>query len=117
MAGGEGLAIIQQIYTETLERFDELCTPYASVINIDQDLLPSSQEVNSWSGKQYAEALRHNQSSASYNPHFRQLLHVGYKVAAEMGDDYMNALDKYDETIAENVTENIYERHIKPVFM
>ena len=117
VAGGEGLAIIQRIYAEALKRFDELCTPYASVINIDKDLLPSSQEVNSWSGKQYANALRHNQSSPSYNLHLRQLLHVGYKVAAEMGDDYMNALDKYDETIAENVTENIYERHIKPVFM
>ena len=117
LAGGEGLAISQQIYIEALERFDELCIPYASVINIDRDLLPNLQEVHSWSGKQYADALRHNQSSAGYNPHFRQLLHVGYKIAAEMGDDYLGALDKYDEIIADNVTENIYERHIKPVFM
>jgi hypothetical protein len=38
-------------------------------------------------------------------------------VAAEYGDTYFNALDKYKDIIAKNVTENIFERHIKPLFL
>ncbi len=65
----------------------------------------------------FADALRHKPSCDKYNPDFRQLLHVGYKIAAEMGKDYTSALEKYAETIARNVTENIYQRHVKPIFI
>ncbi len=117
LGGGEGLAIAKEVYAKALGRFDELCGPYATVIDIDNEELPRPAVVEQWSGEEYADALRHDQSCEKYNPHFRQLLHVGYKIAAEMGDDFLNALDKFEETIAQNVTENIYERHIKPIFM
>ncbi|MHC4624243.1 MAG: tagaturonate epimerase family protein [Planctomycetota bacterium] len=117
LAGGEGLLIPKKVYANALGRFDELCGPYATVIDIDTSKLPSPETVEKWSGEQYAEALRHDQSCASYNPNFRQLLHIGYKVAAEMGDEFLNALKRYEETIAQNVTENIFERHIRPIFM
>ena len=81
-AGGDGLEIARDVYSEALERFDELCGPYASVIDIDRARLPTPREVSSWTEEQYAAALRHDQSCQEYNPHFRQLLHVGYKVAA-----------------------------------
>ena len=117
VAGGKGLSIAKRIYANALGRFEELCGPYATVIDIDTDKLPTPETVEKWSGEQYADALRHDQSCASYNPNFRQLLHVGYKVAAEMGDEFLGALERYEETIAQNVTENIFERHIKPIFM
>jgi hypothetical protein len=117
VAGGDGLSIAKKVYANALGRFDELCGPYATVINIDKSKLPSAETVGKWSSEQYADALRHDQSCASYNPNFRQLLHVGYKVAAEMGDEFLGALKTYEETIAQNVTENIFERHIKPIFM
>ncbi|MHC4665734.1 MAG: tagaturonate epimerase family protein [Planctomycetota bacterium] len=117
LAGGDGLSIAKKVYANALELFDELCGPYATVIDIDQSGLPSPETVEKWSGEQYAESLRHDQSRESYNPNFRQLLHVGYKVAAEMGDEFLNALKRYEETIAQNVTENVFERHIRPVFM
>jgi hypothetical protein len=117
LAGGDGLAIAKRAYVNALSRFDELCGPYATVIDIDKGKLPSPEVVNGWSGEEYADALRHNQSCDKYDLNLRQLLHVGYKIAAEMGEDFLNALVKYEETIAENVTENIYERHIKPIFM
>ena len=116
-AGGEGLDIAKEVYVKALGRFDELCGPYATVIDIDKANLPSPEVVAKWSGPEYADALRHDQSCQGYNPDFRQLLHVGYKIAAEMGSNYLDALVKYEETIAQNVTENIYERHIKPIFM
>jgi len=117
MAGGEGLAIAKKAYANALSRFDELCAPYATVIDIDKDKLPSPEAVARWSGEDFADALRHDQSCEKYDLNFRQLLHVAYKIAAEMGDEFPNALEKYEETIAENVTENIYERHIKPIFI
>ncbi len=98
-------------------RFDELCAPYAAVIDIDKNYLPSLDIVDRWSGTEFANTLRHDQTCNNYNPNFRQLLHVAYKVAAEMSEDYLNMLEKHEKIISQNVTENIYKRHIKPIFM
>ncbi|MHC4571269.1 MAG: tagaturonate epimerase family protein [Planctomycetota bacterium] len=116
-AGGDGLAIAKEVYTKALLRFDELCAPYTTVIDIDKQRLPSPQVVKGWSSEEYADALRHEPLCEKYNPNLRQLLHVAYKIAAEMGSRYLNALERYEGIIAPNVTENIYERHIKPIFM
>jgi len=117
IAGGSGLAIAKQIYRQALSRFDELCGPYATVIDIDKEKLPAPEAVDRWGPAEYADALRHNQSCDKYNANFRQLLHVAYKIAAEMGEDYLNALEKHEKVIAEQVTENIYQRHIKRIFI
>jgi hypothetical protein len=116
-AGGEGLKIAREAYGIALERFDELCGPYAEVIDIRKDELPSPETVNGWDSSTFTSALRHDQSSPQYNPNLRQLLHVGYKVAAEMGERYLDALKAHEDTVAENVTENIFERHLKPIFI
>jgi hypothetical protein len=116
-AGGRGLEIAKQIYREAVGLFDELCRPYATVIDIDKAKLPDPRVVDKWSGEEYASALRHDQRCAKYNPHFRQLVHVGYKVAAQMGDVYLRALVKYEDIIAANVRYNLLERHIKPIFL
>jgi len=117
IAGGSGLAIAKQIYRQALSRFDELCGPYETVIDIDKEKLPAPEIVDRWGPAEYADALRHNQSCDKYNANFRQLLHVAYKIAAEMGEDYLNALEKHEKVIAEQVTENIYQRHIKRIFI
>jgi hypothetical protein len=117
MAGGDGLSIAKQAYAESLSRMDELCGPYESVIDIERAKLPDPQEVDKWNGQRFASALRHDQSCEYYNNDLRQLLHVAYKVAAEMGTRFYDALDKYEDIIAHHVTENIYARHIKPLFL
>ena len=116
-AGGEGLAIAKEVYTQSLQRRDELCRPYATVIDIDESQLPTADEVNVWTGEQYAHALRHEQGNPAYNLNFRQLLHVGYKVAAELGDRYYNALKEFEADVSRNVTENLWQRHVKPLFI
>jgi hypothetical protein len=116
-AGGDGLEIAKEIYKQSLAKFDELCGPYATVIDIDKSKLPSSEKIEKWDGQMFAGALRHDQACGSYNSDVRQLLHVGYKIAAQMSDRYTNALQTYEETIAKNVMDNIYERHILPVFI
>lgn len=115
-AGGEGLAMAKDIYQAAFEHAEELCAPYASVIDIDKSQLPSPAQVHSWTSEQYTSAVRHEQSNPAFNPHVRQLLHVGYKIAASMGDRYTRLLEACEASIAPNVTVNIYERHIKPVF-
>ena len=117
MAGGDGLTIAKEVYATSLDKYDEMCGPYANVIDIDKSKLPTAEEVNGWDGDTYASSLRHDQSCDKYNLHFRQLLHVAYKVAAKMDDRYLDALKKHEEVIAKNVTENIYDRHVKPLFV
>jgi hypothetical protein len=115
-AGGSGLDIARNIYKNALQRREELCAPYAPVVDIDPARLPDGTDVDAWSGDEFAAALRHDQSCPAYNPDFRQLLHVAYKIAAEMGDRYYDALKEYEDVVAPNVTENLYERHILPLF-
>jgi hypothetical protein len=61
--------------------------------------------------------LRHVQANPAYNSSLRQLLHVGFKVAAKMGRRYLDLLEANESVIAKNVTENLYNRHIAPVFL
>ena len=116
-AGGPGLAAAKQIYAQALEKREALCAPYAAVIDIDPARLPSAGDVQGWSSEQFVTALRHDPSCPRFNPHLRQLIHAGYKIAAHMGDRYRTLLRDCRPTIAKNVTENLYERHLRPLFI
>jgi len=116
-AGPEGLATAKEIYASAYEHCDELCAPYAAVIDIDASRLPAPAEVHRWTSEQYASAVRHDQRNALFNPDMRQLLHVGYKVAAKMGKRYTDMLEACEESISRNVTENLFARHIEPLFL
>jgi tagaturonate epimerase len=116
-AGGEGLALAKEVYAEALAHREELCGPYATVIDIDPNKLPSADTVRGWTSEQYTSALRHVENNPAYNPSVRQLLHVGFKVAAKMGSRYLDLLEANESVIARNVTENLYDRHIAPVFL
>ena len=116
-AGGDALELACDIYAEAYTHADELCAPYATVIDIDRAKLPLPSEVEAWTSEQYVRALRHNDADPDYNPDFRQLLHVGFKVAAKMGARYTDALQANEAVIARNVTENLFERHIRPLFL
>jgi len=116
VAGDEGLTVAKEIYAKALNRKDELCAPYADVIDINDAQLPSPEVVAGWSGEKFAGTLRHIPGHPDYNPNFRQLVHVGYKVAAEMGEKYTSLLKKYSDVVGGCVEENIYDRHLKRLF-
>jgi len=116
-AGGEGLELARQVYAKAYADRDALCQPYAAVIDIRDARLPAPDEVRHWTPEQYTSALRNDPSNPKYNPDLRQLLHVGYKVAAKMGNRYLDMLDRCEESISRNVTGNLFERHIKPLFL
>ncbi len=116
VAGGEGLAVAKEIYTRARPRIEELCEPYATVIDVVPDRLPGVEDVQTWNGAQFASALRNAPGDSHFNPDFRQFLHVSYKVAAELGPRFFAALDANRRVVARHVTENLYERHLKPIF-
>jgi tagaturonate epimerase len=115
-AGGEALEAAKEIYIKAFGRKDELCAPYADVIDIDDSKLPSPEEVSKWDSVKFANTLRHIPGHPDYNPHLRQLIHVGYKVASEMGESYTDLLKQHKEVIGKCVEENIFERHLKRLF-
>jgi len=115
-AGEAGAALVKEIYRSSFNRYDELTGPYAAVIDIDTGLLPDPDMFDRWSGPKIISAVRHDLSNPDYSPHIRQLLHVGYKTAAEMGSRFTDALTANQTVIGKNVRENLLERHIKPLF-
>ena len=117
VAGGDSLRIAKKIYKNSYIRREELCVPYADVIDINPALLPSVKEVNGWSSDKFANTLRHIPDHPDYNPNFRQLIHVAYAVAAQMDDEYTDMLIKNADIIGACVEENIYERHLKRLFI
>lgn len=116
-AGGDGLALAKLVYARAYGRYEELAAPYASVIDVSLGRLPAPSEVELWSSSRYVSTLRHDQRNPHFNPDFRQLLHIGYKVAAELGPEYLQALDTYEEHIGRNVADNLYLRHFVPLFL
>lgn len=116
-SGGKGLKLAKEIYADALAHVDELCAPYASVIDIDRAKLPSATTVSTWSSAQYLAALRHDPKCKDFNPSLRQLLHVGYKIAAKKGDAYLGLVRECESSISRNVTGNLFDRHIKPLFL
>lgn len=116
-AGGEGLAFTKEVYAYALEHVDELCAPYATVIDIDRSRLPSAQTVAGWTGQQFANALRHIPGHPEFNPSVRQLLHVSFKLAAKAGKRYTDLLKANEAIVAKQVTENIYNRHLRLLFI
>jgi hypothetical protein len=116
-AGSDGLALAKEIYAYALDHVDELCGPYATVIDIDRSRLPSAAEVNGWSGPRLAAAIRHLPTNPEFNANVRQLLHVSFKVAAKQGRRYTDLLEANREIVARQVTENMFDRHLRPLFL
>lgn len=116
-SGEEGRALAAGIYADALARYDEVTAPYATVLHIDRAKLPPPAEVASWDGVRLARAIIHEQSCPEFNPHVRQLFHVAFKLAAEAGPKFTGLLERHSAAVGEAVTGNLWERHLKPLFL
>ena len=116
LADKQALELAKKIAISALGRMEELCIPYATVIDINPAKLPTAEQIASWDGNQYARALRHNRQDPLYNPDFRQLVHVSYKIAAELAPEFYAALKRNADVVALQVKENILDRHIARLF-
>lgn len=115
-SGGKALDFVKEIYYKSLEKTEELCAPYADVIDINISGLPSKTEVAKWSSKKMAGALRHVPGNKDYNPNMRQLIHVAYKLAALEMAEYYKLLEANEKIVSECVYDNIFKRHICRLF-
>ncbi len=116
VSGGKGLEFAKDIYIGSLEDIEELCAPYADVIDINTGLLPAAADVKSWNAEKFADSLRHVPGNKNYNPNMRQLIHVAYKLAAKRMDEYFALLEANEKVVSQCVFENIYDRHICRLF-
>ena len=116
VADADALALAKKLHRQARGRMDELTVPYATVIDVHVDELPDPDEVDKWDADKFARALRHNESDPLYNPSMRQLLHVSFKIAAELKDEYIPALEKHADVIGKQIADNLGERHVKILF-
>lgn len=116
-SGGAGLEMVKKIYSEAYQRFDELTGPYLTVTDIHFDSLPKPVEFAGWDGKKIVSALEHNTSNPGFHHGLRQFFHCSYKIAAEEGEAFILLLEKNSSEIGQRVTENLFERHIKPLYV
>ncbi len=114
--GSDGLEFAKRVYRESLDRYDLLVKPYLAVVDIQTSRLPTPSTVNTWTGAKFAAVLRHDPACKDFSADIRQLLHVGYRIAAEQGDVYMELLKTYRKTVERNVAENLFQRHLLPIF-
>jgi len=116
-AGREGLAFAKTLYRDALGRYDEMAKPYLTVIAIDRAALPTPAAVDSWSAQEYVQTLEHNQACPRFNIHFRQMVHISFRLAAERRESYLALLRSNRASIEAHVTGNILQRHIEPLFL
>src|SRR5579863_2004857 len=117
LSGAAGLAVAKQVYRAALPRFDELVKPYATVVEIDRGKLPATPVVDRWTADDFVARLRHDQANPGYDVNLRQFVHVAFRVAAEMGAEWTGALEAAHEVAGRCVTENLFDRHIRPLFL
>ena len=93
-AGGDGLALAKEIYAKAPGEEGRALRP---VRRRDRHRRRRScrrpTTVNGWSAEQFVAALRHDPANPAFNPSLRQLIHVGFKIAAQMGDRYLKMLE------------------------
>ena len=116
-AGGEGLAFVKTLYREAYRRYDEMAKPYLTVIAIDRPALPTPDQVDSFSTQEYVETLEHNPACPRFNIHFRQMVHISFRVAAEKQPQYLALLRSNRNSIESHVSNNVLKRHIEPLFL
>ncbi len=116
-AGTEGLTMARRIYRRAFEKRAQYCRPYAAVVEISDEALPSPDEVDRWTDEKFVAALENTPSNPLFNPHLRQLLHVGYQAAAEFGHEFIAALKNAARVTGPRVTDNIFKRHMKFLFL
>jgi hypothetical protein len=116
-AGGDGLVFAKALYREACARYAEMAKPYATVIAIDGKALPTPDEVDDWDSQAFVETLEHNQRCAGFNIHFRQLIHISFRIAAEKRDQLLALLRANRTTVESRVSDNLLKRHIEPLFL
>jgi len=114
-AGGAALEFVRELYAEALDHFDSLTAPYATVLDIDRNQLPSAAVARNWTSEQVVSMVEHDQENPSFNSSLRQFFHVAFKLAASEGDRFYKLLDANAGVINRRVHNNLFQKHILKV--
>lgn len=115
-AGGKSLSLVKDIYAAATPHYEALCAPYATVLDIRREKLPSVTDFRNWTSEQVVRALVHDETDKLYNPDLRQFFHVSFKIAADFGARYLDALAADEEIVSKHVIKNLVRRHLVPIF-
>jgi len=115
-SGGNGIGMVKRIYSNAYQRFEELTGPYKTVTDINFEKLPTPEQFTGWEGDQIVNALEHNSANPEFDGELRQFFHCAYKIAAEEGEEFIQLLNKNRHVIGKRVTDNLFLRHIKPLY-
>lgn len=116
VAGGEGLSFVKKIYKEAYYRYEELTQPYKSVIAVEEKKLPDPKLFDDWSAEKIVAKLEHTIENPDLDLQLRQFLHCSYKIAAEEKNNFIPLLKQHEDQIGSRVTQNLYSKHIIPLF-
>ena len=61
--------------------------------------------------------MQHDPASPSFNTNVRQLMHISFKLAAKKRAHYLDLLIQHSNRVGHEVTSNIYDKHLKPLFV
>ena len=59
----------------------------------------------------------HMPSDPRFHAGMRQLVHVAFKLAAKRGAAYTDLLKAHREVVGRSVTDNLFRRHLRPLFV
>ena len=74
-------------------------------------------EVAGWTSEQITGALRHDQKHPLFNAELPPTPARLLQARRQAGPRYLDLLKANEEIVGKNVTENLYERHLKPLFV
>ena len=111
-----GVRPVLIVQNDTGNRHSPTVIAAAITSRLDKAKLPTPDTVDGWDAQTFAKTLRHDESEPLYNPSFRQLVHVSFKVAAELAGEYYPALDRNLDIIGREIEANIGERHVRRLF-
>lgn len=115
-AGGENLRMVQEIYKTAFSKADDLIQPYAQVVDIPLASLPTPAVVSGWTSEEFLARLDHDPANPLFHSAFRQFFHVSFKIAALRKAEFTDAVLASREVVSRRVTDNLFKRHIEPLF-
>ena len=118
---GKPLELVKEVYAGAREHFEELAAPYSTVIDIDPGKLPEPKTVKPIFGVPLnmpthtpcgiISSLQSAFPAAVSRRFFKVAAGVGVR-----GKRFTDTLEANEQIKSRNITENLFDRHLRPIF-
>ena len=117
MAGGDGLEIAKDVYRGAWGRFDELCAPMPRWSTSIAPRCPRRRSLPAGTARPWPPHCVTKPPARLTIRTFASSCTSATRSRPRWGGRFTAALQKHSAVIAANVTHNLYERHIRPLFL